>query len=67
MKSKQVCWLHGGRSAGAPLGNSHARKHGCYTAKAIANRKYVRQLVKKMRDTMAALSRTDQSKSKPNK
>jgi hypothetical protein len=62
VKGKRVCWLHGGRSPGAPPGNSHARKHGGYTAKAVASRKYVRQLINKMRDTMAAIDRADQNK-----
>mgnify|MGYP001584259888 CR=1 FL=1 len=53
------------RSPGAPPGNSHARKHGGYIAKAVASRKYVRQLINKMRDIMAAIDRADQSK--PNK
>ncbi len=29
------CTLHGGPSPGAPVGNSHALKHGRYTAQAI--------------------------------
>jgi hypothetical protein len=46
MRNKEICWIHGRRSPGAAPGNTHATKHGGYTAKAVANRKYVRQLVK---------------------
>jgi hypothetical protein len=36
MKNKRVCYLHGGKSPGAPGGNRNALKHGFYTAGAIA-------------------------------
>jgi len=31
MKGKWVCYIHGGKSPGAPKGNSNAYKHGAYT------------------------------------
>lgn len=40
------CRLHGGKSTGPPKGNKNALKHGHYTKKAIADRRYVRQLIK---------------------
>ena len=40
------CRMHGGKSTGAPKGNQNAYKHGLYTQKAIADRRYVRQLIK---------------------
>ena len=33
------CRMHGGASPGAPTGNSHAFKHGRFTAEAIAERR----------------------------
>jgi uncharacterized protein YjcR len=55
MKNKRVCHLHGGKSPGAPRGNSNALKHGFYTAEAIAERRYVRMLLKRSKDLMAEL------------
>jgi len=46
MKGKNVCHIHGGKSSGAPKGNMNALKHGCYTAKAIAERRYMREFIK---------------------
>ena len=31
--------MHGGKSPGAPIGNSNALKHGLYSAEAIARRR----------------------------
>lgn len=38
--------MHGGTSTGAPLGNQNALKHGEYTAKAIASRRHIQELIK---------------------
>ncbi|MFH0253670.1 HGGxSTG domain-containing protein [Roseovarius aquimarinus] len=43
------CRMHGGKSPGAPPHNSNARKHGLYTADAIAERREVAQLLRSMR------------------
>jgi uncharacterized protein YjcR len=43
MKGKWVCYIHGGKSPGAPKGNSNAYKHGAYT-------KEMNELVKLSRD-----------------
>ena len=41
--------MHGGASPGAPKGNKNALKHGRYTAKAIAQRRKVRELIRAMK------------------
>jgi hypothetical protein len=46
------CRMHGGKSPGAPKGNRNARKHGHYSAEAIAMRKLVRQLLLDARETV---------------
>lgn len=40
------CRMHGGKSPGAPTGNQNAYKHGCFTADAIKERRYLRALIK---------------------
>jgi len=44
------CRMHGGKSSGAPKSNSHAFKHGRYTAEAIANRREVAALIRAVRN-----------------
>jgi hypothetical protein len=41
--------MHGGASPGAPTGNSHAFKHGRFTAEAIAERREFAALVRDMK------------------
>ena len=43
------CRMHGGKSPGAPIGNANARKHGRYTADAIAERRELGALLRSMR------------------
>jgi hypothetical protein len=43
------CRMHGGRSPGAPKGNSYALKHGRYTASALAERQKLSDLLRAMR------------------
>src|SRR5680860_301233 len=43
------CRMHGGLSPGPPKGNANARKHGFYTAKAIAERRELAVLLRAMR------------------
>jgi uncharacterized protein YjcR len=38
--------MHGGKSTGAPKGNKNAWKHGRYSAEAIAERRYIRELIR---------------------
>ena len=40
------CYLHGGKSTGAPKGNQNALKHGYYTKDSIEHRRYIRKLIK---------------------
>jgi len=49
------CRMHGGK-AGAPRGNTNALKHGLYTRKAIARRRYIRELIRESRETIEAMS-----------
>jgi hypothetical protein len=38
--------MHGGPGSGAPRGNRNALRHGLYSAKGIARRRYVRCLLR---------------------
>jgi uncharacterized protein YjcR len=54
---KRRCRMHGGATgSGAPKGNKNALKHGLYTKEAIAERRYLRELIKSSRQTLAELS-----------
>jgi hypothetical protein len=41
--------MHGGKAPGAPLGNSRARRHGRYSAEAVAERRELMALVRQMK------------------
>jgi hypothetical protein len=41
--------MHGGKAPGAAKGNSHALKHGRYTAEAIAERRRLMALLRGMK------------------
>lgn len=41
--------MHGGKAPGAPKGNSHALRHGRYTAGAIAERRQLGALLRDMK------------------
>ena len=43
------CRMHGGKAPGAPKGNSHALRHGRYSAEAIAERRELRGLLRDMK------------------
>ncbi len=43
------CRMHGGKAKGAPKGNSHAFKHGRYTAEAIAERRHFAEVLREMK------------------
>jgi hypothetical protein len=43
------CRMHGGKAPGAPKGNSHAFRHGRYTAEAIAERRELAALLREMK------------------
>jgi len=50
MKGKQVCYIHGGKSPGAPRDNKNALKHGNFTSEAFQRRNYLQMLLKKSRE-----------------
>ena len=50
MKGKKVCYIHGGKSKGAPIGNRNALKHGNFTTEAIERRYYLRMLLKESKE-----------------
>ena len=41
--------MHGGKAPGAPNGNSHALRHGRYSAKTIAERRELWTLLRSMK------------------
>ena len=41
--------MHGGVSPGAPLGNDNARRHGRYSAAAIAQRREIAVMLRSMK------------------
>jgi hypothetical protein len=49
------CRIHGGKAKGAPRGNSHALKHGRYTAEAIAERRELMALLREMKGMVEQL------------
>ncbi len=53
------CRMHGGRSPGAPIGNANARKHGLYTADAIAERRELATLIRSMRGLVEEVNGQD--------
>lgn len=50
------CRMHGGKSPGAPVGNTNALKHGRYTKAALAERRALTALLRAMR---ASIAKTD--------
>ena len=46
IKGKKVCYIHGGKSPGAPIGNQHEFKSGYYTKESKADRKHLRIVMK---------------------
>jgi uncharacterized protein YjcR len=54
---KRRCRMHGGaEGSGAPKGNKNALKHGLYTKEAIAECRYLRELIRSAKQTLAQLS-----------
>jgi len=51
VKGKRVCYIHGGKSSGAPKNNKNAYKHGRFSAKVIEEQKLVRHLLEDIRQT----------------
>ena len=46
-----VCRMHGA-GGGAPKGNKNARRHGLYTAEALAMRQAIRRLLRESRELL---------------
>ena len=55
MKGKGVCYIHGGKSPGGKLGNQNALKTGVYTAEAIAQKQFMRELIRETQELMAQI------------
>jgi glucans biosynthesis protein len=53
MKGKRVCYIHGGKSPGAPKGNKNAFKHGYYTTEAIAERRCIKLIISQINERIA--------------
>jgi hypothetical protein len=50
VSGKKRCRMHGGaHGSGAPRGNKNARKHGLYTAEALAHRRELNELIRESR------------------
>jgi hypothetical protein len=49
------CRMHGGASPGPPKGSRNALKHGRYGAEAIARRREIAALIRRMRSLAAAV------------
>ena len=52
MKGKRVCYIHGGKSPGAPKGNKNGWKHGRRSKAAIEANKGLRALIKEAKQTV---------------
>jgi hypothetical protein len=57
VKGKRVCWIHGGRSPGAPRKNENALKNGRYRSTVIVERKSVRSITKRLLATISAITK----------
>lgn len=53
------CRMHGGKSPGAPKGNSHAFKHGRFTAEHIAERRRFAGLLREMSGSIDFVDSTE--------
>lgn len=53
------CRIHGGKSPGARVGNSNARKHGRYTAEAIDERRKLAALIRTMKSLATDIEQQD--------
>ena len=58
MKGKRVCYLHGGKSPGAPKGNKNALKTGRYTAEALQERRMIKSI---LRESQKLFRKIDES------
>lgn len=53
VRGRARCRMHGGANgSGAPRGNQNALKHGIYTKEAIEERRQLREMIRKMEQTL---------------
>ena len=53
VRGKRRCRMHGGaKGSGAQTGNQNARRHGVFTADAIAERKRIQDLLGEVRELL---------------
>lgn len=52
MKGKRVCYIHGGKSPGAPKENKNAWKHGQRSRETIELNKQLRTLIRESQETL---------------
>jgi hypothetical protein len=55
MKGKRVCYLHGGKSPGAPRGNMNAFKHGNNTIQVKLLRKCTSMILKESKKLISEI------------
>lgn len=53
MKGKRVCYIHGGKSPGAPKGNKNAARHGLYSKEVAELMKQARMTIKNADDLIS--------------
>jgi len=58
MKGKRVCYIHGGRSPGAPKGNRNAWKTGCYDAETRREKEEIRKFLDDCRELLSGTSQS---------
>ena len=57
VRGRKRCRMHGGaKGSGAPFGNQNALKHGFYSVKAAAERKWIAELLRSSRDHLNAMA-----------
>ena len=56
MKGKRVCYIHGGKSTGAPKHNKNALKHGRYTAEALERNSNLRMFLKQSKELIGRIT-----------
>lgn len=57
MKGKSTCYIHGGKSPGAPRGNRNAYVHGGRSAETVAARREANEICRAARVTIASLTK----------
>jgi glucans biosynthesis protein len=56
VRGRTRCRMHGGaQGSGAPKGNRNARRHGLFTAEAVAERRQIRVLLEEARKLLRGI------------